>query len=99
MTVRLDGSYVRAAHKEGFFRDVLGMEVIGGSAPDHRVGATAFLSSRPDEEPHGIALFGNPAFAHVAFEVSYSPSWNIPIKFLANHGYPSPFILTTLTAT
>ena len=33
-----------------FYRDVLGMEIVGGSAPDHPLGATAFLSSRPDEE-------------------------------------------------
>src|SRR5215469_8702781 len=47
-----------------FYRDVLGMNIIGGSSPDHPFGATAFLSSRPDEESHEIALFANPAFAH-----------------------------------
>jgi len=56
-----------------FYRDVLGMEIVGGSAPDHPFGATAFLSSRPGEESHEIALFANPALAHVAFKVS-SPS-------------------------
>src|SRR5712664_28161 len=40
-----------------FYRDVLGMEIVGGTAPDHPLGATAFLSSRPDEESHEIALF------------------------------------------
>jgi hypothetical protein len=30
-----------------FYRDVLGMEIVGGSAPDHPLGATAFLSSVP----------------------------------------------------
>jgi catechol 2,3-dioxygenase-like lactoylglutathione lyase family enzyme len=28
-----------------FYRDVLGMEIVGGSGPDHPVGATAFLTS------------------------------------------------------
>ena len=53
-----------------FYRDVLGMEIVGGSTPDHPLGATAFVSSRPDEESHEIALFADPAFAHVAFKVS-----------------------------
>src|SRR5215469_9968681 len=84
-----------------FYRDVLGMRIVGGSAPDHPIGATAFLSSRPDEESHEIALFANPAFAHVAFKVSslaelrsfYSRvvERNVPIKFLANHGVSFAF--------
>ena len=92
-----------------FYRDVLGMQIVGGNAPDHPIGATAFLSSRPDEESHEIALFANPAFAHVAFKVSSLAELrsfyarvverNIPIKFLANHGVSFAFILTTLTAT
>ena len=78
-----------------FYRDVLGMEIVGGSAPDHPLGATAFLSSRPDEESHEIALFANPAFAHIAFKVSSPAEFrsiharvvekNFPIKFLFNH--------------
>ncbi len=62
---------VRAANpavSAEFYRDVLGMEITGGSAPDHPLGATAFLSSRPDEA-HEIALVANPAFARVANEV------------------------------
>jgi catechol 2,3-dioxygenase-like lactoylglutathione lyase family enzyme len=51
-----------------FYRDVLGMEIVGGSTPD--LGATAFLSSRPGEESHEIALLANPEFAHIAFKVS-----------------------------
>src|SRR3954464_8110838 len=31
-----------------FYKDVLGMQIIGGSTADHPIGATAFLSSRPD---------------------------------------------------
>jgi catechol-2,3-dioxygenase len=78
-----------------FYRDVLGMEIVGGTAPDHPLGATAFLSNRPDEESHEIALFANPAFAHVAFKVSSLAEFrsfharvvekNIPIKFVFNH--------------
>ena len=84
-----------------FYRDVLGMQIVGGSAPDHPIGATAFLSSRPDEESHEVALFANPAFAHVAFKVSSLAELrslyarvverNIPIKFLANHGVSFAF--------
>ena len=84
-----------------FYKDVLGMEIIGGSSPDHPVGATAFLSSRPDEESHEIALFANPAFAHVAFKVSSLAELrsvharvvkrNIPIKFTADHGVSFAF--------
>src|ERR1700726_4778405 len=78
-----------------FYRDVLGMEIVGGSTPDHPLGATAFLSSRPDEESHEIALFANPIFAHIAFKVSSLAELrffharvvekNIPIKFVFNH--------------
>ena len=50
-----------------FYRDVLGMA--GGSDSGQPLGAIKFLSSRPDEESHEIALFANPAFAHKAFKV------------------------------
>ena len=52
-----------------FYRDILGMEIVGGSAPDHPLGASAFLSSCPTEESHEVALFADPAFVHVAFKV------------------------------
>src|SRR5258708_28260470 len=78
-----------------FYRDVLVMEIVGGSMPDHPLGATAFLSSRPDEESHEIALFANPVFAHIAFKVSSLAEFrsfharvvekNIPIKCVFNH--------------
>jgi catechol 2,3-dioxygenase-like lactoylglutathione lyase family enzyme len=51
-----------------FYRDVLGMEIVGGSDADHPLGATAFLSSRPNQESHEIALFANPAFAHIRLQ-------------------------------
>ena len=79
-----------------FYRDVLGMEIVGGSSPGRLFGGTAFLSSRPDEESHEIALFANPALAHIAFKVSslaelrsfhaHVVERNIPIKYTANHG-------------
>ena len=78
-----------------FYRDVFGMEITGGSAPDHPLGATAFLSSRPGEQSHEIVLFANPAHAHIAFKVSSLSEFrsfharvtdkNIQIKFVFNH--------------
>src|SRR5215831_17361629 len=57
-----------------FYRDVLGMEIVGGSGPDHPPGASAFLCSRPDEESHDIALFADTSFVHIAFRSLHSPS-------------------------
>jgi catechol-2,3-dioxygenase len=71
------------------------MEIVGGSEPDHPLGATVFLSSRPDETSHEIALFANPELAHVAFKVSSLSELRsfharvverkIPIKVVFNH--------------
>ncbi len=53
-----------------FYRDVLGLEVVGGSTADtSALGATAFLSSHPAEVSLDLALFANPAYQHTAFEV------------------------------
>jgi Glyoxalase/Bleomycin resistance protein/Dioxygenase superfamily len=41
-----------------FYRDVMGMQIVGGSSADAAIGASAFLSSRPEEESHEIALEG-----------------------------------------
>ena len=78
-----------------FYRDVLGMEIVGGSGPDYPLGASAFLCSRPDEESHEIALFADPSFVHIAFKVSSIAEFRsfharvvekkIPIKFVLNH--------------
>jgi len=83
------------AASAGFYRDVLGLEITGGSGSDHPLGASAFLSSRPGEQSHKIALFGNPEFAHIAFKVSSLAELRsfharvvekkIPIKFAFNH--------------
>jgi catechol-2,3-dioxygenase len=84
-----------------FYRDTLGMQIVGGSGPDNPIGATAFLCSRPDEESHEIALFANPMLAHVAFKVSSLAQLRslharvverqIPIKFAFNHGVSFAF--------
>ncbi len=84
-----------------FYRNVLGMEIVGGSDAGHPLGASAFLSSRPDEESHDIALFANPGLAHTAFKVSSLAELrsfharvverSIPIKFAANHGVSFAF--------
>jgi catechol-2,3-dioxygenase len=84
-----------------FYRDILGMQIVGGSGPEHPLGASAFLCSRPDEESHEIALFENPIFAHVAFKVSSLAELRsvharvvakmVPIKFAFNHGVSFAF--------
>src|SRR3954469_8587829 len=64
------GMYARnPAQLAEFYRDVMGMQVVGGSDANHPIGPSAFLSSRPDEESHEIAMFNNPALAHRAFKV------------------------------
>jgi len=78
-----------------FHQDVFGMEITGGSASDHPLGATAFLTSRPGEQPHEIVLVANPEVAHIAFKVSSLAElrsfhariveMKIPIKFVFNH--------------
>jgi len=89
------------AASAGFYRDILGMQVVGGSGSEHPLGATAFLSSRPDEESHEIALFANPMFAHIAFKVQSLAelrslharvvNMGIPIQFAFNHGVSFAF--------
>jgi catechol-2,3-dioxygenase len=84
-----------------FYRDVLGMQLVGGSGPDNPLGASAFLSSRPDEESHEIALFADATLAHAAFKVSSLAEFRllharilnrrIPVKFVFNHGVSFAF--------
>jgi catechol-2,3-dioxygenase len=84
-----------------FYRDLLNMQIVGGSGPEDPLGATAFLSSRPDEESHEIVLFANSVLAHVAFKVSSLKELRslhtrvvdrgIPIKFAFNHGVSFSF--------
>ena len=84
-----------------FYRDVLDMEIVGGSTADQPLGASAFLCSRPREESHEIALFANPIYAHVAFKVGTLAELrrlharvlarNLEIKFTFNHGVSFAF--------
>jgi len=79
-----------------FYRDVLGMTVVGESPADSPVGATLFVSRHPDEEDHDIVLFDNPALAHTALKVASLGElreWHrqikergLPVKFAFNHG-------------
>jgi catechol-2,3-dioxygenase len=84
-----------------FYRDVMGMQVVGGSEATHPLGLTAFLSSRPGEESHEIAMFANPQFAHYAFKVASLGALKrfydrivqrgIPIRFQFLHGVSIAF--------
>ena len=53
-----------------FYRDVLGMTITGGSDATGPHGATAFLSARPEEEDHELAIFTNDRYRHLAFKVA-----------------------------
>ena len=89
------------AASAAFYRDILGMQLVGGSGPEHPFGASAFVCSRPDEESHEIALLDNPTLAHVAFKVSSLKEFRsvyarvlerkIAIKFAYNHGVSFAF--------
>ena len=84
-----------------FYRDLLGMQIVGGSEADHPLGASAFVCSRPGEESHEIALFANPIYKHVAFKVCSLAELRLvharvlarklPIKFAFNHGVSFAF--------
>ena len=84
-----------------FYHDVLGLQVVGGSADASAFGATAFLSSHPDEESHDLAIFGNPAFQHTAFKVQSLAHLRavyqrvlgrgVPVKIAFNHGVSIAF--------
>jgi len=86
-----------------FYRDVLGMTITGGSTADGPFGLTAFLSSRPEEEDHELALFANPMFRHFAFKVNSLAALRtlhrqitergIPIKMALNHGCSLAFYI------
>jgi catechol-2,3-dioxygenase len=79
-----------------FYRDVLGLKVVGESPAESPAGATLFVSSHPDEEDHEIVFFDNPAFIHTAFKVATLDdllAWyrriteqGLPITMALNHG-------------
>ena len=75
----------------------LGMQLVGGTPADTPgLGASAFLTSRPGEESHEIALFSQPQFRHVAFKVASLAELKrmhrlvlereLPIKLISDHG-------------
>ena len=85
-----------------FYHDVLGLQVVGGSAADTSVfGATAFLSSHPAQESHDLALFAEPTFQHIAFKVRSLADLRafhqrvlgrgVPVKMALNHGVSLSF--------
>ena len=96
------GMYAKdPASLAAFYRDVMGMKVIGSSDVSHPLGASAFLSSRPGEESHEIALFSNTQFVHRAFKVGSLAALqrfhqkivgrDIPIQFQFLHGVSIAF--------
>ena len=84
-----------------FYREVMGMQVVGSSDKDSPLGASTFLSSRPDEESHEIVFFANADLCHTAFKVASVTDLReryrdvvgrgIPIKMAVNHGVSLAF--------
>ena len=84
-----------------FYRDVLGMQIVGSSDEDSPTGTSTFLSSRPTEESHEIVIFANPALCHTAFKVASLVDLRdryrgivergLPIKAVLNHGVSLAF--------
>jgi len=84
-----------------FYREVLGMHIVGGSGADGPFGASAFLSSRPHEESHEIVIFDNPALKHTAFKVATLADLRgryqdivkrgVRVKMALNHGVSLAF--------
>jgi catechol 2,3-dioxygenase len=89
------------AQLAAFYRDVLDMQIVGSSGDDSPFGVTAFLSNRPDEESHHLAIFRNGQFAHTAFKVGSLAELRecyrrvtergLPIKYTFNHGVSFAF--------
>jgi len=79
-----------------FYRDIMGMTVVGESPVGSPAGASLFLSAHPEEEDHEIVFFDTPAFAHTAFKVAslgelltayrQVKERGLPIKMALNHG-------------
>ena len=84
-----------------FYRDVLGMQVVGGSKSDSPFGASTFLSSRPDDESHEIVIFADARLRHTAFRVTTLEELRsryrdvvgrgVNIKMALNHGVSLAF--------
>jgi catechol-2,3-dioxygenase len=84
-----------------FYRDVLGLAVVGSMPADNPYGAAVFLSGRPDEEHHEIGLFRNGHLAHTALKVGSLADLQeayhditergIPVALALNHGFSLSF--------
>ena len=84
-----------------FYHDVLGLQVVGGSADTSAFGATAFRNSPSSEEHHDLAIGANPAFQHTAFKVRSLAHLRavyqrvlgrgVPVKMAFNHGVSIAF--------
>lgn len=75
MGQRVGVSHVGVAAKDpaalaAFYQDVLGMRQTGGSPAGSAFGASAFLTSMPDDENHEIVFFADRRYAHTAFRVA-----------------------------
>ena len=87
------GMYAKdPASLAAFYRDVMGMKVIGSSDASHPLGASAFLSSRPGEESHEIALFSNTQFVHRAFKVGSLAALQRFHQKIVGRGIPIQFL-------
>ena len=53
-----------------FYRNVMGMTVVGESLVGSPFGASVFLGAHPEEEDHEMVFFDNPVSAHTAFKVA-----------------------------
>jgi catechol-2,3-dioxygenase len=96
------GMYARdPASLAEFYREVMGMQIVGGTGASSPLGPTAFLSSRPGEEHHEIAMFSKPELAHRAFKVGSLATLKrfylkvvgcgIPIRLQCFHGVSVAF--------
>ena len=82
-----------------FYRDVLGFQLVPTETSD--LGENVFLSSHSADAAVNLALFGNPAFQHTAFEVRSLADLrafhrrvldrNVRVKLALNHGVSLSF--------
>jgi hypothetical protein len=82
----------------------MGMQIVGGSSADDPLGASAFLTSCPEEEGQELALFANQDFRHFAFRVASLaelrsfyyrvPDRKVEVKMALNLGASIAFYFT-----
>jgi catechol-2,3-dioxygenase len=79
-----------------FYRNVMGMTMVGESLVGSRFGASVFLGAHHEEEDHEMVFFDNPTAAHTAFRVAslgdlqtfyrQVKGEGVSIKVTLNHG-------------